>query len=82
MDQDLEVGTRALPQPTADTVAPGRTIAMAAKESLVFDEVHGVFHELLQGKLVDSTLGGAAGREPSTFTDRKRKEDAFWLVEV
>jgi Ca2+-binding RTX toxin-like protein len=82
MDQDLEAGTRALPQPTADAVAPGRTISMAAKESLVFDEVHGVFRDLLQGKLVDSTLGGAAAREQSIFTDRKRKEDAFWLVEV
>jgi hypothetical protein len=82
MDQDLEVGTRALPKPTADAVAPRRAFTMAAKESLVFDEVHGVFHDLLQGKLVDCALGGTAAHGQSAFTDRKRKEDAFWLVEV
>jgi hypothetical protein len=82
MDGDLEAGTRAVPQQAATTAAPGKTISMAAKETMVFDEERGAFHDLLQGALGDWTSGRAGQRGLSTLTDRQREEDPFWLVEV
>ena len=82
MAEDLDAGTRSVPQVTEDAAAPGKTVTMKVTETMVFDEAQGVFHNLLQGTLGDRANGRSAARVLSTITDRAQEEDPFWLVEV
>jgi len=81
MANGLEEQAPLLPQEAAAVAAPGKTISMAARETLVFDEGQGVFRDLLQGVLTDLASDRAA-KGLSTLTDRHHEEDPFWLIEV
>ena len=82
MDADLDAGTRILPQKAATVAAPGKTISMAAKETMVFDEGQGVFRDLLRGALGNWTDGRAGQRGASFANNLEREEDPFWMVEM
>jgi hypothetical protein len=81
MAADLDAGTRILPQKAA-TVATPKTISMTAKETLVFDEGQGVYHDLLRGTLGNWTDGRAGQRGKPFASNLQKEEDPFWLVEV
>ncbi len=85
MDNDLDAGSRVLPQNHDTAPVPAKTVAMAARETMVFEEGKGVFRQLLPGTLPPAARSGhGLGHYdgPSSGAGWPLAEDAFWVLEI
>jgi hypothetical protein len=75
MDGDLEAATRVLPQKAATSSAPGKTVALAAKMSPLFDGEYETFREMVQGTVQGWTEDLAGERGGMLLADRQRRDE-------